>query len=43
MARSVDPLVVGKVIGDVIDMFVPSVDMAILYASRQVQHTALLF
>ena len=41
MARSVDPLVVGKVIGDVIDMFVPSVDMAVLYASRQVRHTEL--
>jgi phosphatidylethanolamine-binding protein (PEBP) family uncharacterized protein len=36
MARSIDPLVVGKVIGDVIDTFVPSVDMAIHYSSRQV-------
>nr|ACN54547.1 mother of FT and TFL1-like protein [Physcomitrium patens] len=36
MARSIDPLVVGKVIGDVIDTFVPSVDMAIHYSTRQV-------
>lgn len=36
MSRSVDPLVVGRVIGDVIDMFAPSVDMAVLYTSRQV-------
>ena len=36
MSRSVDPLVVGRVIGDVIDMFEPSVDMAVLYTSRQV-------
>ncbi|KAG0613056.1 hypothetical protein M758_6G073300 [Ceratodon purpureus] len=38
MSRSVDPLVVGRVIGDVIDMFVPSVDMAVLYTSRQVSN-----
>ena len=34
MARSTDPLVVGRVIGDVIDMFVPS--MAVYYGSKQV-------
>lgn len=38
MSRSVDPLVVGRVIGDVIDMFAPSVDMAVLYTSRQVNN-----
>jgi len=38
MSRSVDPLVVGRVIGDVIDMFVPSVDMAVVYTSRQVKN-----
>lgn len=36
MSRSVDPLVVGRVIGDVIDMFAPSVDMAVVYTSRKV-------
>jgi hypothetical protein len=36
MARSIDPLVVGRVVGDVIDMFVPSVDLAVQYTSRQV-------
>nr|ANS56341.1 MFT-like protein [Ginkgo biloba] len=36
MARSVDPLVVGRVIGDVIDMFTPSVDMAVFYGAKQV-------
>nr|ANS56353.1 MFT-like protein [Zamia furfuracea] len=36
MARSVDPLVVGKVIGDVIDMFVPSVHMSVHYGPKQV-------
>ena len=34
MARSTDPPVVGRVIGDVIDMFVPS--MAVYYGSKQV-------
>jgi hypothetical protein len=37
MARSIDPLVVGRVVGDVIDMFVPSVDLAVQYTSRQVK------
>jgi len=36
ISRSTDPLVVGRVIGDVIDMFVPSMDMAIYYGSKQV-------
>ena len=34
MVRSTDPLVVGRVIGDVIDMFVPSMDMAVYYGSK---------
>lgn len=36
MAASVDPLVVGRVIGDVIDMFVPSVGMSVYYGSKHV-------
>ena len=36
MARSTYPLVVGRVIADVIDMFVPSMDMAVYYGSKQV-------
>ena len=36
MAASVDPLVVGRVIGDVIDMFIPSVGMSVYYASKHV-------
>lgn len=36
MAASVDPLVVGRVIGDVVDMFVPSVGMSVYYGSKHV-------
>ncbi|KDP41127.1 hypothetical protein JCGZ_03618 [Jatropha curcas] len=36
MAASVDPLVVGRVIGDVIDLFVPSVTMSVYYGSKHV-------
>nr|AKM77640.1 mother of FT and TFL1-like protein [Dimocarpus longan] len=36
MAASVDPLVVGRVIGDVVDMFVPSVNMSVHYGSKHV-------
>lgn len=36
MAHSTDTLVVGRVIGDFIDMFVPSMDMAVYYGSKQV-------
>ena len=35
MGNSTDPLVVGRVIGDVVDMFMPSMDMAVYYGSRQ--------
>ncbi|XWS48259.1 hypothetical protein CRYUN_Cryun13aG0059300 [Craigia yunnanensis] len=36
MAVSVDPLVVGRVIGDVVDMFVPTVTMSVYYGSKHV-------
>ena len=36
MACSTDPLVVGRMIGDVIDMFVSSMDMVVYYGSKQV-------
>ena len=36
MARSTDLLIVERVIGDVIDMFVPSMDMVVYYGSKQV-------
>ena len=36
MARSLEPLVVGKVIGDVIDMFSPSAEMTVRYGTKQV-------
>ncbi|KAH7549388.1 hypothetical protein JRO89_XS13G0023700 [Xanthoceras sorbifolium] len=38
MAASVDPLVVGRVIGDVVDMFVPSVNMSVYYGSKHVSN-----
>ncbi|KAL6181449.1 hypothetical protein ACLB2K_048104 [Fragaria x ananassa] len=36
MAVSVDPLVVGRVIGDVVDMFVPTVNMSVYFGSKHV-------
>lgn len=36
MGGKVDPLVVGRVIGDVVDMFVPSVTMSVHYANKHV-------
>ncbi|KAL6281672.1 hypothetical protein ACE6H2_018553 [Prunus campanulata] len=36
MAASVDPLVVGRVIGDVVDMFVPTVNMSVYFGSKHV-------
>lgn len=36
MAASVDPLVVGRVIGDVVDMFIPSVTMSVYFGSKHV-------
>ncbi|KAB5524547.1 hypothetical protein DKX38_022369 [Salix brachista] len=38
MAASVDPLVVGRVIGDVIDMFVPAINMSVYYGSKHVSN-----
>ncbi|KAE9613857.1 hypothetical protein Lal_00016367 [Lupinus albus] len=36
MATSVDPLIVGRVIGDVVDMFVPSVNMSVYFGTKHV-------
>lgn len=36
MSASVDPLVVGRVIGDVVDMFVPSVPMSVYFGPKHV-------
>lgn len=36
MASYVDPLVVERVIGDVVDMFVPSATMSVYYNSKHV-------
>ena len=36
MAASVDPLVVGRVIGDVVDMFVPTINMSVYYGAKHV-------
>lgn len=36
MARSVEPLAVGRVIGDVLDMFTPTVGFGIRYGTKQV-------
>ncbi|KAJ4973538.1 hypothetical protein NE237_006712 [Protea cynaroides] len=38
MAASVEPLVVGRVIGDVIDLFVPSVPMSVQYGSKHISN-----
>lgn len=38
MATSVDPLVVGRVIGDVVDMFVPCVNMSVNYGAKHVNN-----
>ncbi|KAF3679732.1 hypothetical protein CQW23_04589 [Capsicum baccatum] len=36
--RSVEPLVAGKVIGDVIDLFVPAVEFTVEYDSKQISN-----
>ncbi|KAI3888908.1 hypothetical protein MKW92_025966 [Papaver armeniacum] len=36
MARSVQSLAVGKVIGDVVDMFTPSVELSVYYGSLKI-------
>lgn len=38
MGRSTDPLVVGKVVGDVIDLFIPSVDLSVSYPVKHVNN-----
>ncbi|MQL82818.1 hypothetical protein Taro_015297 [Colocasia esculenta] len=38
MSTSVDPLVVGRVIGEVIDLFVPTVSMSVKYGSKHVNN-----
>ncbi|KAI5656940.1 hypothetical protein M9H77_25733 [Catharanthus roseus] len=38
MARLVDPLVVGRVIGEVLDMFVPCAELSVHYGSKQVSN-----
>ncbi|CAN0852676.1 Protein MOTHER of FT and TFL1 [Linum grandiflorum] len=38
MARSIEPLIVGKVIGDVIDLFNPMVELTVHYGPRKVSN-----
>ncbi|KAJ8493594.1 hypothetical protein OPV22_015315 [Ensete ventricosum] len=38
MARYVDPLVVGRVIGDVVDLFVPTVSLTVSFGSKHVSN-----
>lgn len=36
MARSLEPLVVGRVIGDVVDMFGPAAEFTVHYGPKQI-------
>lgn len=36
MAREVEPLMVGRVIGDVMDSFIPSIKMSVTFNNKQV-------
>ncbi|XP_073156003.1 protein CENTRORADIALIS-like [Henckelia pumila] len=36
MSRNLEPLMVGRVIGDVLESFIPSVNMRVTYANKQV-------
>lgn len=36
MARVIDPLVIGKVIWDVVDAFVPVIDMSVAYGGKDI-------
>ncbi|OAY32355.1 protein TERMINAL FLOWER 1 [Manihot esculenta] len=36
MARIIEPLIVGRVIGDVLDSFTPSIKMSVSYSNRNV-------
>ena len=38
MASCVDPLVVGRVIGEVVDLFVPTMSMSVNYGSKHVNN-----
>lgn len=42
MARFVDPLVVGRVIGEVVDLFVPSISMTAAYGDRDISNGCLV-
>lgn len=35
MSRTTDPLAVGRVVGDVVDTFIPSVKMNVIYNSNK--------
>ncbi|XP_009766168.1 protein TERMINAL FLOWER 1 [Nicotiana tabacum] len=43
MARNVEPLVVGRVVGDVLDSFSPTVKMTVTYNNKQVCNGQELF
>jgi len=44
MARvSTDPLVIGRVIGDVLDSFTPNIKMTVTYSMKQVYNGSELF
>ncbi|OAY40872.1 protein TERMINAL FLOWER 1 [Manihot esculenta] len=43
MARIIEPLIVGGVIGDVLDPFLPAIKMSVSYNSRQVHNGHELF
>lgn len=38
MASYVDPLVVGRVIGEVVDLFVPTMSMSVSYGTKHVNN-----
>ncbi|XP_059667050.1 CEN-like protein 1 [Cornus florida] len=38
MSRLIEPLIVGRVVGEVVDSFTPSVKMTITYSNRQVNN-----
>lgn len=36
MSRTAEPLIVGRVIGDVLDSFIPSIKMSVTFNNKQV-------
>jgi hypothetical protein len=42
MSRFADPLVVGRVIGEVVDLFVPSISMTVAYGPKDISNGVLL-